>query len=92
MTQKVWEIVPDRDIACRVHALDWERLESDLNAQASAVIEKLITPEECDARAALYSKDEIFRIHVVMARHGFVRGEVIYSRFPLPDMVSRFAS
>ncbi len=88
MVQKIWKIVPDRDIACRVHALDWERIESDLDAQGCTVIEKLITPEECAALADLYSKDEIFRSRVVMARHGFGRGEYKYFCYPLPDIVS----
>ena len=73
--RKVRKTMQDRNIDCRVHELDWERIGSDLEAQGSAVIETLLMPAECDALAALYSKDEIFRSRVVMARHGFGRGE-----------------
>ena len=43
-----------RNIADRVDTLDWERLLAELDAQGCAVIEKLITPDECDALAVLY--------------------------------------
>jgi uncharacterized protein len=86
--RKVWKTMQDRNIDCRVHELDWERIGSDLEAQGSAVIETLLMPVECDALAALYSKDEIFRSRVVMARHGFGRGEYKYFRYPLPEIIS----
>jgi hypothetical protein len=87
----VWnarKIMADKDIAGRVQALDWKRIENDLDACGSAVIDKLITRKECDALTALYPQDDIFRSRVVMARHGFGRGEYKYFRYPLPDMVS----
>jgi len=39
------------------------------------------------AIAGLYPKDEIFRSRVVMARHGFGRGEYKYFSYPLPDLL-----
>ncbi len=71
-----WELaatVPDVD--GRIAAVDWPRVDADLEAQGAAVIERLITPTECQALAALYSRDEVFRSRVVMARYGFGRGE-----------------
>ncbi len=38
--------------------------------------------------ASLYSRDDIFRSRIVMARHGFGRGEYKYFRYPLPDLVA----
>ena len=42
-----------------------------------------------DGRAVtdLYDKDEPFRSHIVMARHGFGRGEYKYFVYPLPEIV-----
>lgn len=67
---------------------DWASAAAGLNAQGWALLPKLI-----DARAAahlrgLYEK-EIFRSHVIMARHGFGRGEYKYFSYPLPDPIAR---
>ena len=37
--------------------------------------------------ASLYPRDDVFRSRVVMARHGFGRGEYKYFRYPLPEVV-----
>lgn len=76
------------DIAGRVNALDWQRVSKDLDAHGCATIEGLITPDECDALAALYPGHGIFRSRVVMARHGFGRGEYKYFSYPLPGIVA----
>jgi hypothetical protein len=67
-----------KSAAARVRTFDWERVSQDLDAQGSAVIERLLSPDECHALAGLYSKDDIFRSRVVMERHGFGRGEYKY--------------
>jgi hypothetical protein len=72
----------------RAEALDWTRIADDLAAQGSAVMEKLLTPEECRAMAALYAKEEPFRSRIVMARHGFGRGEYKYFAYPLPPLIA----
>ena len=54
----------------------------------SAVIEALLEPEECRALAAMYDEEERFRTRVVMARHGFGRGEYKYFAYPLPDPIA----
>jgi hypothetical protein len=77
-----------RNIASRVKPLDWERVSKDLDAQGCAMIEGLITRQECDALAGLYPEDGIFRSRVVMERHGFGRGEYKYFSYPLPDIIA----
>jgi uncharacterized protein len=66
---------------------DWERVAADLSAHGNAVIEKLMAPNECAAMAALFHQEEHFRSHIVMARHGFGKGEYRYFRYPLPDLL-----
>jgi hypothetical protein len=68
-------------------AIDWSGVSGSLDAQGSAVIGRLISPEECDALVALYPGEERFRSRVVMARHGFGRGEYKYFRYPLPELI-----
>jgi uncharacterized protein len=67
--------------------MDWARLSEDLDAQGSAVIEGLISPAQSRVLAALYDEDALFRSRVVMARHGFGRGEYKYFSYPLPDLI-----
>ena len=76
------------DAERRVNALDWARISNDLDAQGCAVIERLVSPEECDVLARLYVRDDIFRSRVVMARHGFGRGEYKYFSYPLPGIIT----
>ena len=70
-------------------ALDWRRVSDDLDARGNSVLERLVSPAQCSAIAALYDKDTLFRSRVVMARHGFGSGEYKYFSYPLPDLVSR---
>ncbi len=71
----------------RVQALDWTRIGGELDAQGSAVLQDLLTPEECRGIASLYPDDQAFRSRVVMARHGFGSGEYKYFAYPLPQLV-----
>jgi hypothetical protein len=52
----------------------------------------LLAPQECRALAATYGMDEVFRSRIVMARHGFGRGEYKYFAYPLPDVVASLRS
>lgn len=78
-----------KEVAKRVKAIDWAQLGNDLDAQGSALIERLISPTECEALTALYAIDDLFRSRVVMGRHGYGRGEYKYFDYPLPDLIAR---
>jgi uncharacterized protein len=71
----------------RVSRYDWRRIDSELGDYGGAVLEKLLTPKECNLIAALYSKEEHFRSHIIMARHGFGKGEYRYFKYPLPKLI-----
>jgi hypothetical protein len=47
-----------------------------------------LTPQECAALRGLYGRDAPFRSRIVMARHGFGRGEYKYFAYPLPEIVA----
>jgi hypothetical protein len=68
-------------------ALPWETIGADLDARGFALTGRLLTAAECRALAALYDDPERFRSRVIMARHGFGRGEYQYFAEPLPDLV-----
>ena len=65
-----------------------ERLADEVTAQGYA-LRQLLTPKTCAAIVAMYDTDAHFRSRVVMARHGFGRGEYKYFAYPLPDVVVR---
>jgi len=72
----------------RVDAIDWTRVAADLDAQGNAVVEPLLSGDECASLASLYDRDERFRSRVVMSRHGYGRGEYKYFAYPLPGLVA----
>ncbi|MGB9390954.1 MAG: 2OG-Fe(II) oxygenase [Xanthobacteraceae bacterium] len=72
----------------RVSGLDWRAIISNLDDHGCATIEPLLTPEECTILAEGYDSDQLFRSRIVMARHGFGRGEYKYFAYPLPQIVA----
>ena len=73
----------------RLKAIDWASVSAELDAGGSAVIENLVSAAECEALAGLYGDESRFRSKVVMARHGFGRGEYQYFAYPLPELIER---
>jgi hypothetical protein len=71
-----------------VQSLDWDRIGGALDAEGWAILSGLIPREACDALAALYSADELFRKRIIMERHAFGRGEYRYFQYPLPPMIA----
>ena len=74
----------------RIGRCDWSVVEEDLNAYGCAALPGLLRADECRAVAGLYDEGERFRSRVVMARHGFGKGEYQYFAYPLPRLVAEF--
>jgi len=72
----------------RIQTVDWQRAAQELDVQGNAVLEGLLAASECQDLSALYEKDDLFRSRVIMARHGFGRGEYKYFEYPLPPLVT----
>ncbi|HEU5402393.1 MAG TPA: 2OG-Fe(II) oxygenase [Terriglobales bacterium] len=70
-----------------VSALDWPRIETELNERGYAITGRILSAEQCGELASSYTDDSTFRSQVVMARHGFGRGEYKYFRYPLPGII-----
>ena len=75
------------EIKDRVNGIDWGRVVGKLNERGWATTAPLLTRSECEALIAAYEQDDLFRSTVVMARHGFGRGEYRYFNYPLPAVV-----
>ena len=71
----------------RIANTDWSRIGERLDEDGHAVIERLLDASDCASLAGLYDASGPFRSRVVMARHGFGRGEYQYFAYPLPAIV-----
>jgi uncharacterized protein len=77
-----------QDETDRAANLDWERIAGDLDSYGCATIGPLLSAAECKALISSYADEALFRSRVVMARHGFGKGEYKYFAYPLPGLVS----
>jgi hypothetical protein len=77
----------EASIADRVAALDWPRIEHDLDAQGYAITGPLLRASECAELIALYPDRDRFRSRVVMERHQYGVGEYKYFARPMPPLV-----
>ena len=68
---------------------DWGRIGAELDANGCATVPKLLSPRECELLIAGYEAPDRYRSVVVMARHGFGRGEYRYFSDPLPKPVQQ---
>jgi uncharacterized protein len=69
--------------------LDWQQVGAELDARGAAVLPRLVSADVCTTLASLYDDDNLFRSRVVMARHGFGRGEYKYFADPLPALIAQ---
>ncbi|WP_447982468.1 2OG-Fe(II) oxygenase [Achromobacter kerstersii] len=67
--------------------LDWTAITHSLDAHGNAIAPALLTPAQCGELAADYSAADRYRSRIVMARHGFGRGEYKYFSYPLPPLL-----
>ena len=77
-----------KPITERVARLDWQGVAGELDAHGCAVAPALLARDECEALADSYAEKDRFRSRIVMARHGFGRGEYQYFAYPLPRVVA----
>ncbi|CAM5765486.1 prolyl 4-hydroxylase [Labrys miyagiensis] len=78
---------PPGSVDRQVASYDWPGITGELGHHGCAVLERLLTSEECAGLADLYAQEKHFRSHVHMARHGFGKGEYRYFAYPLPGLI-----
>lgn len=71
----------------RAVSIDWRGVEDQLNETGCATVSGLLTRPECHDLVSLYAREDLYRSRVVMARHGFGRGEYKYYAYPLPLLI-----
>ncbi|MGU7779424.1 2OG-Fe(II) oxygenase [Burkholderia sp. PU8-34] len=80
------------DIVPRIDSQNWQAIAAELDRQGCARVPELLPASACDALASLYPHDTLYRSRVVMARHGFGRGEYKYFAYPLPATIDTLRS
>jgi len=75
-------------ISDRIDTLDWKVLTNELDNFGYSILKSVLTRDECRMIAGMFEREDIFRSTVVMARHGFGRGEYKYWSYPLPKIVN----
>src|SRR5580692_522064 len=86
-TSAALKTADETSVGRRIDACDWNAVGNDLDGFGCAVLPRLLSPQECEDIAALYPREEHFRSHIHMARHGFGKGEYRYFKYPLPDLL-----
>ncbi|MBI1292092.1 proline hydroxylase [bacterium] len=79
-------------VEARIADCHWAAIAEELDGFGCAILPQLLSPDECRALSSLYSDESHFRSHVIMARHGFGKGEYRYFKYPLPDILGELRS
>ena len=77
----------ENEIVSRLQSTDWQNVAAELDERGCALLSKIIPAEDCRRIVAMYLDNDNFRSRVVMARHGYGRGEYKYFSYPLPEVV-----
>jgi uncharacterized protein len=88
MTTSMRQADSAQRIGERLSRFDWARIAEELDAGGNAVLPGLLSSDESQEIARLYETEASFRSRVIMARHGFGRGEYQYFRYPLPPLIA----
>lgn len=72
--------------------MDAAELARGLDAHGYAIVPAVIDSPTCRDLASVYDDDGRFRSTIVMARHGYGRGEYRYFRYPLPPEIAALRS
>lgn len=77
------------DIETRIAGLDWNLLKEAIDFQGWATTSQLLTEDERQALVGAYDDESLYRSRIVMAHHGFGRGEYRYYSYPLPPLIQQ---
>lgn len=76
------------NLSHRITSLDWQKITASLHEWGYATTGPLLSADECQEITQGYDDAKTFRSHVIMARHGFGRGEYKYYAAPLPERIT----
>lgn len=74
-------------IISRVQGLDWENIHTNLDENGFALLEPILTKEECEDFINMYEDEGAYRTTINMKRYRFGQGQYKYFNYPLPQIV-----
>jgi uncharacterized protein len=83
---------PEDRLRRQLAKVDWDLAGENLDARGFAVIDGLLSRQECQTIASPYADEAKFRSRILMARHGFGRGQYKYFSHPLPSLIATLRS
>lgn len=72
----------------RIAECDWQTIDAELDEYGVGRLGPLLDRDQCNELASSYDQNALFRSKIVMARHGFGRGEYKYFSYPLPKIIA----
>jgi len=76
-----------QEIIQKIENTDWQASTEMMHQNGYAIIEKLLSEEQCEQVKAEYDNPTAYRKTVVMERYRFGLGEYKYFNYPLPDII-----
>ncbi|HWD87837.1 MAG TPA: 2OG-Fe(II) oxygenase [Mucilaginibacter sp.] len=73
----------------RIDQLDWQEIAGQMNNSGYALLNQLLTAEECNALKGLYDQNDLYRKTIQMERYRFGSGEYKYFSYPLPRIIEQ---
>lgn len=71
----------------KIKLLDWNHVTEKMHSKGYAVLESLLSNDQCAELKKQYDQPELYRKTVVMERHRFGSGEYKYFNYPLPNLL-----
>lgn len=72
-----------------IEQLDWNNISDNLNDTGYALVNNILTTDECNSLVNQYDNSTLYRKTIVMERYRFGLGEYKYFNYPLPVIVEQ---
>ncbi|HEY1686440.1 MAG TPA: 2OG-Fe(II) oxygenase [Tepidisphaeraceae bacterium] len=72
----------------QINSRNWNTTQTELDTFGAAVVGPLLSTEQCASLVKGYDDEERYRSRIVMAQHGFGKGEYKYFNYPLPKVIA----
>ena len=76
-----------KNITEKLFAIDWQAITAQINEKGYALVQKILSDENCRQLINDYDQSKFYRKTIVMERYRFGVGEYKYFSYPLPGLI-----